>query len=371
MNTLPEVHFCQTDTAAVERQIIAEYERIAGRTLYPGDPVRLFLEALAYLIAQQRFLIDYAGRMNLLAYASGDYLDHLGALMATPRLGSQPARTTLRFTLARALEWPVVIPAGTRATADGRLHWATAAELTIAAGQTEGEVGAVCLEPGSRGNGLLPGQINRLVDRLPYVAGVANTRLSLGGTDTESDQRLRGRIQLAPERFSTCGPAEAYRWWALGVSQDITDVAVWSPQPGQVWLAPLLREGNPPGPELLGAISRAVNHPRRRPLTDQVRVVPPEVVTYTVQGVYWLRASHATRAAEVQAQVARALEEYLSWQRSRLGRDITPSQLVSRVQQVEGVQRVELSAPDYRALDPWQVAADQGAELHYGGLSHD
>lgn len=368
---LPEIDFCETDTEAVERQIIEKYQQVAGVALYPGDPVRLFLEALAYLIAQQRFMIDFAGKMNLVSLSQGDYLDHLGALLATPRLGSQAARTTLRFTLSGALDWPVVIPAGTRATADGRLYWSTTADVVIEAGRTEGEAEAVCQQAGSQGNGLLPGQINRLVDRHSYLAGVSNTSLTLGGTDLEDDERYRARIQLAPERLCTCGPADAYRWWALSVSQDIADVAVWSPQPGQVRLAPLMRDGGLPAPEIITKVTEAVQDKRRRPLTDVVRVVPPEVVEYQVYGVYHLRASYAAQAAGIQAQVQQVLREYLAWQRARLGRDITPSELVSRVQQVDGVQRVELSAPAYQALDPWQVAAAGQAELAYGGLSDD
>ena len=38
LGQLPQVAFCQTDTAAVEAACIALYEEITGRTLYPGQP---------------------------------------------------------------------------------------------------------------------------------------------------------------------------------------------------------------------------------------------------------------------------------------------------------------------------------------------
>ena len=366
---LPELHFCETDTAAVERRIIEEYERVAGVTLYPGDPVRLFLEGVAYVIAQQRFLIDYAGRMNLLAYAEGDYLDHLGALLATTRLGRQSARTTLRFGLAAPQDFEVVIPQGTRATGDGSLIFATETQAVIPVGQSQAEVGAVCQTPGTAGNGLVPGQVNRLVDRVPYVATVTNTTITLGGTDTESDERLRGRIQLAPERLSTCGPEDAYRWWAMSVSQEIIDVGVWSPQPGEVWLAPLLKGGAEPGSELLGAIAKTINHEKVRPLTDVVKVVPPEKVAYRVEATYWVLHSYADRAGGIQQQAQAEVQAYLAWQQEALGRSIRPSELVARLQGIEGVERVELAEPAYRALEPWQVAQASQVQVRYGGLS--
>jgi hypothetical protein len=62
LDLLPSIAFCETDPAAIEAAIIASYEEITERQLYPGNPERLFLEALAYLIAQQNFLIDYTGK---------------------------------------------------------------------------------------------------------------------------------------------------------------------------------------------------------------------------------------------------------------------------------------------------------------------
>jgi hypothetical protein len=71
MNNLPKIEFASKNVAQIEADIITLYEAIAERKLAPGDPVRLFLQAIAALIAQQRLLIDYAAKQNLLAYASG------------------------------------------------------------------------------------------------------------------------------------------------------------------------------------------------------------------------------------------------------------------------------------------------------------
>lgn len=369
--SLPQIAFCEIDTAAVERAIIADYESITGVSLYPGDPVRLFLEALAYLIAQQRFQIDYAGQMNLVSLSQGAYLDHLGALLNTVRLGSGHATTSLRFTLSTILEWPTIIPVGTRATADGQLFWETTAEAVMEAGQTEAEAPAQCMEPGAQGNGLLPGQIKHLVDNITYVSKVANTSLTLGGTDTETDARYRDRVQLAPERLAVCGPQDAYRYWAKSVNQDIIDVAVWSPAPGQVKLAPLMSGGKLPSFEIIGKVAEAVLDKKVRPLTDVVQVVSPEAVGFQIELTYHVLHSYAHLAASIHQRALKEADNYAAWQRAKLGRSVRPSELISRVQAIDGVQRVEVATPVYRALQPWEVALADATQVTYGGLSDE
>ena len=108
---LPEISFVETDTGNIESAIITTYEALAGRTLAQGDPIRLFLLSVAAIIVQQRVLIDYSAKMNLLAYAEGDYLDHIGALVGVTRL---PAATSATASVANTtpLSVAALVPAG-------------------------------------------------------------------------------------------------------------------------------------------------------------------------------------------------------------------------------------------------------------------
>ena len=47
LSALPAVNFAPLSAADIEASILTAYERLAGVTLQPGDPVRLFLESLA------------------------------------------------------------------------------------------------------------------------------------------------------------------------------------------------------------------------------------------------------------------------------------------------------------------------------------
>ena len=78
-------------------------------------------------------------------------LDYLGQLLSVTRLASQPAVTTLQFTLTGALTVPFTVPAGTLAgTSDGQFAFATSATIVIAAGATIANVAAAATAPTSR-----------------------------------------------------------------------------------------------------------------------------------------------------------------------------------------------------------------------------
>ena len=368
LNSLPQITFVDTDPARVQAAVLEAYEAAAGKTLYPGDPVRLFLESVAYVLAHQRYLIEYSARQNLLAYAEGGYLDHLGALVDTARLPAAAAGCTLRFGLSVPLPHAVAIPAGSRVSAgagDGVI-FGTAAYAEIPAGALHVDVRALCLQPGAAGNGYVTGQLNRLVDPLPYVTSVRNLEVSLGGADIEGDANFRERVHLAPEKFSVGGPRGAYYYWARSAHPDIADVAVYSPAPGRVHVAPLLADGRLPDAAVLAAVDALINDERIRPLTDMVEVHAPTMVPYDLNVTWWLNRDDATLAAQVQAAVERAVEEFVTWQQSRLGRDLTPSRLIQLIM-AAGAKRVVVAAPEYRVLEPWEVAVPGQVDTYFGG----
>lgn len=370
-DALPSVSFAPLDPAENEKNILGRYERITGLTLYPGDPVRLFLESVAMDITVLCGLIDTAGKQNLLAFASGAHLDHLGALMATARLSRGSARCLLRFELASPLDFAVLIPPGTRAgTQDRRLSFATDAAATIPAGETVTEATATATTPGAEGNGLLAGQICLLIDPVAYVARVSNTATTMGGSDVEGDERYRERIQLAPEFFSCAGPEGSYRYHALRVSPDIAEVAVWSPQPGHVDVRPVMVGGELPDAATLDAVRAALSAEDVRPLTDTVTVAAPEPVSYRIVGGWYLRKTDSALAGTVSAAVDAAVEQFRLWQRSAPGRDINPTKLIALVERA-GAKRVELEEPVFTKLKGWQLARESGVSLRFLGVEDD
>lgn len=365
---LPSISFVDTDAANIEAAVITMYEAIAGRTIAQGDPVRLFLQSMAAIIIQQRVLIDYSAKQNLLAYAVGDNLDHLGVLVGVPRLTDSAAETTIRFNLSAAQPQVVTIPAGIRGTTGNGVVFQVSNPVTIPIGALYGDVPAACLTTGEAGNGYVPGQINQLVDPLPWVQSITNITESEGGADAEEDDAYRERIRLAPESYSVAGPEGAYRFWVKSASQTITDVSVRSPAPGEVELRPLLVGGELPGAEILELVYDTTTNKAIRPLTDKVTVLAPETVSFDVNLTYYIGQEDATISNDIQTAVTQAVANYVTWQKSKLDRDINPSELIWRVR-AAGASRVEVTAPVYVDLDKYQVAVAQNVAANYGGLT--
>ena len=107
-----------------------------------------------------------------------------------------------------------------------------------------------------------------------------------------------------------------------------------------------------------------------RPMTDLVRVAAPQEVQYTINLTYYINRSDSAKAVTIQAEVAKAVDNYKTWQRA-IGRDINPSQLVRMVMDA-GAKRVTVTEPEYTAVDATKVSALQGdAVINYGGLEDD
>lgn len=371
LKKLPAVSFAPLDSARVEREIFRDYEMRTESTLYPGDPVRLFMDSLAWAATVQNHLIDLAGRQNLLAFASGANLDHLGALMGVARIPAQPARCIVRFALPKTLPFAVPVPAGTRVTTrDGKAVFATAGAAEIPPGETFADILVLCLEAGAAGSGLLPGQIECLIDPVPYISAVANLDASAEGADLEDDERLRGRIRLAPESFTVAGSVGQYEARTLAVSADIAEVSVHSPEPGVVDVRFVLKNGELPDAAMISLVQAALSAEDVRPLTDRVLVGAPDPVFYSIRGSWQVKRSDAPMLATIAANVEKAVEEYRLWQRARPGRDIVPSRLVALVQDA-GAKRVQVEEPVFTRISGTQIARENIIEMVFAGLEEE
>ncbi|MEN6371905.1 MAG: baseplate J/gp47 family protein [Armatimonadota bacterium] len=365
---VPEISYANTDPETVKSQVLTTVENDLERKLATADPLRLFALAFASESVVLRNLIDEAGRQNLLYYATGDNLDALGDLIGVTRLSPKGAATTLRFTAATPATSAITIPAGTRATPGGQIYFATDYAATIAVGQQYVDVPATCVTNGTAGNGCIIGEIDQIVDPVAYVPTVSNTTASAGGYDAESDDALRERIRLGVTQFSVAGSRDAYEYWARSASAQISDVYVVSPSAGAVDVYILLVGGELPGDELKQAVTSILTADTVRPLTDQVTVKAPALVDYTLEVSYYIRNSDAARASEIQTAVEAAINGWVLWQRSAIGRDLNPSELIARIIQA-GAKRAAVTSPAYTAISATSIAHLSGtATVTYGGM---
>ncbi|MDA8051062.1 MAG: baseplate J/gp47 family protein [Rhodospirillales bacterium] len=339
------------DPNLILADMIAAFQNASGRTLYPAQVERLLINLYAYREALVRNAIQYTGQQNLLAYATYPMIDYLGQLLGVTRLASVAATCTIQFTMTGALTVPLTIDAGTQVgTSDGNFLFATNAALVIQTGATSGSVAATCTTTGSAANGYLAGQVDVLIGANALIASVANTTATAGGSDTESDDHLRTRIQAAPNQFSTAGPSGSYNYWTLTADATIAAADIYSPAPGQVAVYVLTgpitvqpaASPNSAGIPSAGVIAEVVavlNGATVRPLTDTVSVAAVTEVDYTVTATVTMYANAPSTAEAAAYTAAQQLALNLA---NGVRTDLVPSQWVAALS-VAGVYEVTLT----------------------------
>ncbi len=377
IENLPEVSFIDNVTLdTIQAQMTSDYEKkheqITGKkiTLRRADPVTFMLYACSVQIYQALLFVDRAGKQDLLKYSYGEFLDNIAAYKGVTRLPAQAAEVKVRFTLSAIQESAVGIPIGTKVTDGNNIYFETTEYAEVSAGNEYVDVPCICQTAGSAGSGLVAGSINILVDPIPYVAKVANTEESRGGSDIEDDESLAERVFLAPASYSTAGPTDAYVQHTKSYGASIGSVNVTSPKPGDVEVRVLLKDGTLPTDALLESVLEYLDDDTIRPLTDHVKVLAPETMTYDLVMTYYIGRSDAAKAVAIQNAVNNVVNEYNQWQTFTIGRDINPSELIRRVVNA-GAKRAVVTLPEFTIVPPTTVARVESISITYGGIEDD
>ncbi len=339
-------------------------------TLPLGDERRLLLTACAYFLFQAYMFVDDAGKMGLLKYTRGTYLDNLGAMKKIPRNPARGATTTLKFKITEGRDFATGIPKGTRATAGNNLYFATTEYGEILPGDTSTEITAVCTTTGEAGNYFGVREISQMVDTVPFVSGVENVTVPENGQDTEEDESYRLRIYLAPAGYSNAGSEDGYRFFVLSFNPNISDIRITSPKECEVHICYLLEDGRIPGEESLKALKEYLEEETRKPITDRVVVYAPLTKEYELELRYYINQSESSQAAGIQSRVNQAVEDYLMWQSYKIGRDINPDELICRIKSA-GAKRAEIISPVFTVVSDNQVPRCIKKTVYYGGLERD
>lgn len=365
-----EFNFIEVDSEEIIKKLINYFETYTGETIPVGDARRQILNGIAYAVVIMINDINTTGKDNLLRFATGNALDELGNnLYSVTRLKAEPATVELKFTLSNAQATEVEIPKGTRATADGKIFFATDEALIIASGKTDGIVNATATVSGEIGNGFIAGQIINIVDGVPYVGAVINTNASTNGRDVETDAEYRERIRIAPFSFSTAGAREAYKYLALSSNANVGDADPYRTSAGSVKVAIVKKDGTLPDADsdILKDVENACNSKNARPLTDNVTVAAATPVNDTIDVTYYISNEDSATATQIQTKVEKAVNEYKLWQTTKIGRNINPDKLRSKMFEA-GAYSVSITAPTEKAVNDGEVAQFTSVKVTYGGL---
>lgn len=370
LKDLPELTFADADIDSLFENALKIVRELLKREISRADPLMLFIKSFLAIIVQQRLLIDELAKANLLAYAKGTNLEHLGVLVGVDRLAATAATTTAEIQLSAPRNKATTIMKGTRFNAGDGVNFALDEGIIFTAGETSATVKATCLEVGEVGNGYKVGEIKNIVDPQPFLLSITNLTESEGGADVEDDDSYRERIHIAPEKFSNAGSRGAYEYWAKTASNLISDVYVESELPGEVSVYVLLDGGELPNEEMLNKVAETLNEKSVRPLTDLVHVKPPIIYNYNIEARYYIARTSAVSATTIQARCENAVDDYIAWQKKKLGRDINPTELMYLIRSA-GAKRVTILEPEFGAIPANAVALPDNINVTYGGIEDD
>lgn len=368
--------FVENDSAKLYTDIIGSLMDSCDEALYPGDERRIFGEAMVAVFVSVFSLFNDRAKQRTLRYARGNVLDAIGDRYNVVRAEPTKASATFRFYVEEPISENIIIPAGTRITADGGVYFATLETALLPAWSSYVDVMAESTVGGTEYNGFSVGTIATLVDLIPYVGSVENITASAGGDDGEpydevGDDKYRERIRLSPAIQSTAGPESAYRYFVLSADPDIIDVAIDCPedQPNVVNLYPLMKGGNLPGDDVLQKVLDALSDDVR-PMTDHVNAISPAVVEYQVEIKYYCTKDDEASTIEAIEGEGGAIDQYNEWQTAALARDINPDQLrrfILAPKTGTGAMRVDVIHPTFEELTKAQVAKLSGTPI----VSHE
>jgi phage-related baseplate assembly protein len=342
MAELTAIQFVHEDAAQIIAESKAYLETLLSRQIAPADIEMLLIQALAYREQLIRSGLNEAARQNLVSFARSSALEYLGQLVGVNRLPAAGALCTIQFDLIAGHNG-VTIPEGLRVqSTDGKIIFQTTQSKVCAIGVTTAQILAIASTPGIVGNGYAINKINIILDPQAFLSTAQNIDVTAGGADQETDDELRERIKLAPASFSVAGPVDAYKFFAKSASPSIVDVAVTSPEPGQVNIYPLLDGGVLPTTEILDAVQAICNGDKIRPLTDTVITDSPTVQNYAI--VVDLTLLTTAVSATVQANVVSALNAYRDARKNKLGLDVVKAKLTALCM-IEGVYNAVVTSP--------------------------
>lgn len=378
-DSYPKVDFIEGMTAEkLEAEMLSAFQRkrkeLTGveEALPQSDDRRIILATCAYYLFHAYEQIDFSGKMGLLKYSKGAFLDNLGAFKGLQRLKAKKAIATLRFTLSGAQATNSVIPNGTKVSTEAGLTFETVKELIIGKGELTGDVDAECRVPGVIGNGYKARTITKPVDNIPFVQSVHNTTESSGGIDLESDDDFRERIYRYPDSYTNGGTKRSYEYWIKKASRHIKDVYL-GKKPNSTDIDVIILWDNETGQYSdndLSEVKAAINWNKMPVFTDTLNFKKPTAKNYSIDLDYYLYESDKYRETEIKKSVEEAVKDYISWQREKLGRDINQNELVRRCL-VSGAKRVAVRNPNFVTVQGSEIANCTSTSVNFKGWEDD
>ena len=208
----------------------SKFTQMSGQEPDRASDIGIRIRLLAGEIYSLTGEIEYLKRQMFPDTAVGEKLDLHARQRGLERLKGSKAEGIIVFTLDVPLEYNLVIPAGTICTTgDGTLNYITKQDSVIYRGSSHAWVRSEAEDSGERYN-IGSGKVNTIVTYFSVGIRINNSTGFSGGTEDESDEQLRARLEKS-YRDTPDGANAAY-FERLAVSVDGIQSAKAYPHPG-------------------------------------------------------------------------------------------------------------------------------------------
>ena len=212
-----------------------------------GSEIRNIVESIAVDLFHLEKITFETMRMAFLKYATGQWLDMHGEKVNVVRDYGHNAIGSLKFTLPKALTYPLVIPYGTYCVHnENGTVYRTNAEGVIPTGDLSVDIVSSSMTIGRIANAE-PNTINLFQDNAPYsLLTVTNPAAFNSGRDVETDDAYRNRL-FEFNKQDTFGSASYYQAMAISIP-GLHDIAFAEPLSDEYTATILVNGLNKPTP---------------------------------------------------------------------------------------------------------------------------
>ena len=323
---------------AIYERMRAIFAEEAGFVPNDGCDAMVRLYALASevqsLLAQADWVLDQSFPQT----AVGRYLDYHAETRALTRLPAAKAAGVLRFSAPSAAVTDYEIDAGSVAMTSAGVRFETTEKATLQKGETYVDVAARAVETGASGNAIA-GAIHLMSVYPVGITQCTNPEAFSGGSDEESDEKLRERVLASYKRLPNGANAAFYEQEAMSFPNVAAAKAVGRARGIGTVDVYVSTHAGAPDEKLLGEIEAVLQ--KKREIAVDVKVLAPTVETVAVTAA--LKAAPGYTFAEVKAGAQSALEALFTG--GLLGKSVTTARLLTLLCGVEGVENVHLAAP--------------------------
>ncbi len=323
---------------AIYERMRAAFAKETGFVPNDGCDMMVRLYALAAevqsLLAQADWVLDQSFPQT----AQGQYLDYHAETRALTRLPAARATGVLRFSAPSAAVTDYEIEAGSVAMTTGGVRFETTEKATLRKGETSVDVPARAVEAGAHGNAIA-GAVHVMSVYPVGITHCENPEAFSGGSDEESDEKLRERVLESYRRLPNGANAAFYEQEAMRFPNVAAAKAVGRARGIGTVDVYVSTHGGAPGEELLGEISTALQKKREIAVDVAVKVPAEKRIDVTAA----LEAEQGWTMREITDAALEALQAYFTGE--RLGEPVYRAKLASILYSVPGVKNYHLLAP--------------------------